>query len=45
LAKVKTEEAVFWNSDTTKMGVIFSIIKAVVTREKFKEGEKGKLDL
>lgn len=45
LAKVRTDEAYYWNADTTKMGVIFNIIKSVVTGEKFKEGESGKIDL
>ena len=45
LLKVMTEEAFFWNSSSNKMVVAFNMLKAIVSKEKYDEGEQGKLSL
>jgi len=45
LLKVMTEEAHYWNSSSSKMVVAFNMLKAIVSKEKYDEGEEGKLSL
>jgi len=45
LLKVMTEEAYYWNNSSSKMVVAFNILKAIVKKEKYDEGEEGKLSL
>jgi general stress protein 26 len=45
LVKVSTETAHFWNHGSSKMGLLFQMIKAIAKGEQYKETEKGKLDL
>jgi general stress protein 26 len=45
LLKVITEEAQYWNSSANKMVVFFNMLKAIVKKEKYSEGEIGHLDL
>ncbi len=45
LIKVITEEAKFWNSASNKMVVLYNIVKAIATKEKYEEGEVGTLKL
>jgi len=45
LVKVMTQEADFWNNSSSKVVVGFNILKAMVTGNKYNEGEKGKLTL
>ena len=45
LIKVITEEAKFWNSTSNKMVVLYNIVKAIASKEKYEEGEIGTLKL
>src|SRR5688572_3161133 len=45
LVKVSTEEAFFWNHTSSKMGLLFQVIKSITKGDQYKENEKGKLDL
>lgn len=45
LVKVVTEEASYWNSKSGSMGVYFKMLKAIANREKYTEGDVGKLKL
>lgn len=45
LIKVATETAHFWNHSSSKMGLLFGMIRSVTKGDKYKETEKGKLDL
>jgi general stress protein 26 len=45
LIKVITEEAKFWNSTSNKMVVLYNIVKAIASKEKYEEGEVGILKL
>jgi general stress protein 26 len=45
LIKVTTETAHFWNHSSSKMGLLLRAIKSVAKGDKYKESEKGKLDL
>lgn len=45
LVKVVTEEADYWNSNSGKMGVYFKMLRAIANREKYTEGDSGKLHL
>lgn len=45
LVKVKTEEAFYWNTNSSKMGVFFQMLKAIAKGDSYKEGETGKLNL
>jgi general stress protein 26 len=45
MVKVTTEEAAYWDSDSSKMVVIFSMLKAAVTGAEPEGGDHGTLDL
>jgi len=45
LIKVTTEEAEYWNSSSSKMAVYFKMLKAIANKEKYSEGESGRLKL
>lgn len=45
LVKVATETAHFWNHSSSKMGLLFGMIRSIAKGDKYKETEKGKLDL
>lgn len=45
LIKVIAEEAKYWNSTSNKMVVFYNIVKAIAKKEKYQEGEIGKLNL
>lgn len=45
LIKVSTESAHFWNHSSSKMGLLLRAIKSVTKGDKYRESEKGKLDL
>jgi general stress protein 26 len=45
LVKVATETAFFWNHSSSKMGLLFQMIRSLTKGDKYKETEKGKLDL
>jgi general stress protein 26 len=45
LIKVSTETAHFWNHSSSKMGLIFQMIRSIAKGDNYKETEKGKLDL
>jgi general stress protein 26 len=45
LVKVSTEQAHFWNHASSKMGLLFHMIKSITKGDEYKETEKGKLDL
>lgn len=45
LIKVVTEEASYWNSKSGSTGVYFKMLKAIANREKYNEGDVGKLKL
>jgi general stress protein 26 len=45
LVKVATESAHFWNHSSSKMGLLFQMIKSIAKGEQYKETEKGELDL
>ncbi|HUR11913.1 MAG TPA: pyridoxamine 5'-phosphate oxidase family protein [Flavitalea sp.] len=45
LVKVVTEDAHYWNSNSSKMIVYFKMLKAIANREQYKQGETGKLTL
>jgi general stress protein 26 len=45
LLKVTTDEAAYWDSNSSKMVVFFSMIKAAVTGTTPEGGDHGKLDL
>jgi len=45
LVKVSTESAHFWNNSTSKMGLLFHMIRSIAKGDKYKENEKGQLDL
>lgn len=45
LIKVSTETAHFWNHSSSKMGLLFSMIRSITKGDHYKENEKGKLDL
>jgi len=45
LVKVTTEEAHYWNSNSSSMGIYFKMLKAIANREKYTEGDTGKLKL
>jgi general stress protein 26 len=45
LLKVVTEEASYWNSNAGNMTVYFRMLKAIANREKYKEGDVGRLKL
>lgn len=45
LVKVATETAHFWNHSSSKMGLLFQMIRSIAKGDQYKETEKGKLDL
>lgn len=45
LVKVATETAYFWNHSSSKMGLVFQMIRSITKGDQYKETEKGKLDL
>lgn len=45
LVKVVTEKAYFWNHTTSKMGLLFHMIRSITKGDQYKENEKGRLDL
>lgn len=45
LVKVSTETAYFWNHTSSKMGLLFSMIRSITKGDHYKENEKGTLDL
>jgi len=45
LVKVVTEEAHYWNSSSSKMVVYFKMLKAIASKEQYKQTETGKLSL
>ena len=45
LLKVSVEEAHYWDSSSNKMVVFFRIVKAILSKEKYDEGETGSLHI
>ncbi len=45
LIKVIPNEVNYWDSTSSKMVVLFNMIKAIVTGTEYKEGEHGKISL
>ncbi|HSH68197.1 MAG TPA: pyridoxamine 5'-phosphate oxidase family protein [Bacteroidia bacterium] len=45
LIKVIPSKAEYWDSSANKMVVLFSMVKAALTGERYKEGKHGKLKL
>jgi general stress protein 26 len=45
LVKVATETAHFWNHSSSKMGLLFQMIRSITKGDQYKENEKGQLDL
>ena len=45
LVKVSTEKAYFWNHSSSKMGLLFQMIASIAKGDRYKESEKGKLNL
>lgn len=45
LIKVTPNEVNYWDSNSSKMAVLFNILKAIVTGKEYAEGEHGKIDL
>lgn len=45
LIKVTTEDAHYWNSNSSKMVVYFKMLKAIANKERYEEQDAGKLKL
>ena len=45
LIKVTPNEVNYWDSSSSKMVVLFNMLKAIVTGKEYSEGEHGKIDL
>jgi len=45
LIKVTPNEVNYWDSSSSKMAVLFNILKAIITGKEYAEGEHGKIDL
>ena len=45
LIKVVPNEVEYWDSSSSKMVVLFNMLKAIVTGKEYKEGEHGKINL
>ena len=45
LVKVVTEDAHFWNHTSSKMGLLFQMIRSITKGDQYKENEKGQLNL
>ncbi len=45
MLKVSPEQAEFWDNSASKMVIFFQMAKAIVSGEKFEEGEHGKIEM
>lgn len=45
LIRVATEEAYYWNHSRSKMGLLFQMIGSIAKGDRYRENEKGKLNL
>jgi general stress protein 26 len=45
LIKVTPKEVNYWDSNSSKMLLLFNMLKAIVAGEEYKEGERGKINL
>jgi len=45
LMKISTDEAEYWDSNSSKMVVGFQMLKAIVTGERYGKGDHGKIEL
>jgi len=45
LIKVTPNEASYWDSSSSKMAVLFNMLKAIATGKEYAEGEHGKINL
>jgi general stress protein 26 len=45
LIKVRPSEVNYWDSSSSKMVVLFNMLKAIVTGKEYQEGEHGKISL
>jgi general stress protein 26 len=45
LIKVTPKEVNYWDSSSSKMVVLFNMLKAIVTGKEYQEGEHGKINL
>jgi len=45
LIKVEPNEVNYWDSSSSKMVVLFNMLKAIVTGKEYSEGEHGKINL
>ena len=45
LVKVITQEAYYWNNESSKVSLLIHALKSVAKGDKYKETEKGKLEL
>jgi len=45
LLKVDTEEAEYWDSNSSKMVVAFQMLKAAITGKRYDQGDHGKIEL
>lgn len=45
LVKVITEDAYYWNNNSSKMASFFNMLAAIEKGEKYEEGESGRLQL
>jgi len=45
LIKVTPEEVNYWDSNSSKMIVLFNMLKAIVTGKEYAEGEHGTISL
>lgn len=45
LLKIDTEEAEYWDSNSSKMVVGFQMLKAVITGGRYNQGDHGKIEL
>ncbi len=45
LIKVTPSEVNYWDSSSSKMVVLFNLLKAIVTGKEYSEGEHGKINL
>jgi len=44
LIKVKPSEVNYWDSSSSKMVLLFNMLKAIVTGKEYDEGEHGKIN-
>ena len=45
LIKVTPHEVNYWDGSSSKMVVLFNMLKAIVTGKEFEQGEHGKINL